>query len=130
MKLNKLTPMLYTSDLQGTIDFYVKTLGFKCKAFDKELGWSLLQLDNVEIMLSLPNNHIPFDKSIFTGSFYFNTEGVNELWTQLKDKASVAYPLEDYEYGMREFAIQDNNGYLLQFGQEINNNLQDDIGCN
>jgi hypothetical protein len=29
----------------------------------------------------------------------------------------VAYPLEDFHYGMREFAIYDNNGYMLQFGQ-------------
>ena len=71
-------------------------------------------------MLSLPNDHIPFDKAIFTGSFYFNTEKVDGLWEQLKNKATVAYPLEDFKYGMREFAIQDNNGYLLQFGQEIN----------
>jgi hypothetical protein len=27
--------------------------------------------------------------------------------------------MEDFEYGMREFAIRDNNGYILQFGQEI-----------
>ncbi|MFN5228579.1 MAG: hypothetical protein ACK5Q3_18600 [Planctomycetota bacterium] len=27
--------------------------------------------------------------------------------------------LEDFDYGMREFAIYDNNGYLLQFGQSL-----------
>jgi len=32
---------------------------------------------------------------------------------------AVVYPLEDCAYGMREFAIRDNNGYILQFGQEI-----------
>ena len=37
----------------------------------------------------------------------------------MKDKAEVVYPIEDFDYGMREFAIRDNNGYLLQFGQEI-----------
>ena len=25
----------------------------------------------------------------------------------------------EFEYGMREFAIEDVNGYVLQFGQEI-----------
>ena len=29
------------------------------------------------------------------------------------------YPIEDFHYGMREFAIFDNNGYLLQFGQPL-----------
>jgi uncharacterized glyoxalase superfamily protein PhnB len=44
---------------------------------------------------------------------------VDALWAQLRDKADVVYPLESFEYGMREFAIRDINGYLLQFGQEI-----------
>ena len=26
--------------------------------------------------------------------------------------------IETFEWGMREFAIYDNNGYVLQFGQE------------
>jgi hypothetical protein len=26
------------------------------------------------------------------------------------------YPLEDFDYGMREFAIYDSKGYLFQFG--------------
>ena len=43
----------------------------------------------------------------------------SELWQQIKERATVVYPLEDFEYGMREFAIRDNNGYILQFGQEI-----------
>ena len=38
---------------------------------------------------------------------------------QLKDKAAIVYPLEDFDYRMRKFAIRDNNGYILQFGQEI-----------
>jgi len=28
----------------------------------------------------------------------------------------VVYPIESFDYGMREFAIRDNNGYILQFG--------------
>ena len=41
------------------------------------------------------------------------------MWEQVKDAARVCYPIEDFDYGMREFAVFDNNGYLLQFGQEI-----------
>jgi hypothetical protein len=42
---------------------------------------------------------------------------VDGLWQRLKDRARVCYPIENFEYGMRELAIYDNNGYLLQFGQ-------------
>ena len=51
-----------------------------------------------------------------TGALYFN---VDDVWEQLKDQAQVEYPIENFDFGMREFAIRDCNGYLLQFGQEI-----------
>lgn len=70
-------------------------------------------------MLALPNAHMPFEKPTFTGSFYFKTDAVETFWQELQNKARVCYPLEDFEYGMREFAIYDNNGYVLQFGQEL-----------
>ena len=109
--------MLWTADLDKTAEFYRQTLGFEC--INRMEGWALLKKDGIELMLSLPNAHETFDKIQFTGSFYFRAEGVSELWRQLEDKATVVYPLEDFEYGMREFAIRDNNGYILQFGQEI-----------
>jgi uncharacterized glyoxalase superfamily protein PhnB len=119
MPINELTPMLYVSDLPSTIDFYVKTLDFNCDNYSSEWGWAQLSKDNIKIMLSKPNEHIPFEKPAFTGSFYFNTDDVDKWWDLVKDKARICYPLEDFEYGMREFAVYDCNGYLLQFGQEV-----------
>jgi len=82
-------------------------------------GWAALRKDQVELMISLPNAHEPLEKPTLTGSLYFNTTGVDALWERIKDKARVVYPIENFFYGMREFAIRDNNGYILQFGQEI-----------
>jgi len=70
-------------------------------------------------MASIPNQHLPFETSTFTGSFYITVKDVDALWDEVKDVAKVCYPLETFDYGMREFAIYDNNGYLLQFGQEV-----------
>lgn len=120
MRVTKLTPMLTTTDLNGTVDFYVQTLGFSCNDLQMETGWASLQKDEIEIMFALPNDHVPFNKPTFTGSFYFKTDNVDQLWEKLKDKTQICYHIENFEYGMREFAIYDNNGYLLQFGQEIN----------
>ena len=111
--------MLWTEDLHGSVNFYTSVLGFDANEFNEDWGWASLSKDNVELMLSQPNEHIPYDRINFTGSFYFNTDNVDELWEELKDKTQVCYGLEDFFYGMREFAIYDNNGYLLQFGQEI-----------
>ena len=117
MKLQNLTPILYTNDLNETLRFYRQHLGLECIA--KEWEWARICNGTICIMISKPNQHLPFDKAHFTGSFYFETSAVEILWNQLKDEVRVAYPMEDFEYGMREFAIFDNNGYLLQFGKEL-----------
>ena len=111
--------MLRTKDLKGTIDFYKKGLGFTCDALSEEDGWALLSRDAVELMIATPNVHIPFDAPVFTGSFYFNVDDVDALWAVLKDRVKIAYPMENFEYGMREFAIYDNNRYMLQFGSPL-----------
>ena len=119
MKLTYLRPMLWTENLQETIDFYTNVLGFTCHEKNDDWGWASLSAGDVYIMLALPNEHTPYDKIGFTGSFYYTTDDVDTLWNKLKDKAKVCYEPETFEWGMREFAIYDNNGYLLQFGQEI-----------
>lgn len=119
MKLEALTPMLRTWDLRGSVSFYADVLGFVCEAFDEELGWASMRRDGVALMLSAPNPHEGDAAPAFTGSLYFRTDDVDGLWQRVKDRARVCYPIEDFEYGMREFAVYDNNGYLLQFGQEL-----------
>ena len=119
MKITELKPMLCTEDFKGTVDFYTGVLGFSAGVVNEEWGWGNLIIDDVSVMIAKPNEHTPYDKIGFTGSFYFTTDDVDALWEKLKDKAPVCYGIEDFFYGMREFAIYDNNGYLLQFGQEI-----------
>ena len=114
--------MLWTEDLKGSVDFYEEILGFTVNVFNEEWGFASVSKNDVSLMLSRPNEHIPYDKIGFTGSLYFTTDSVDALWEELKDKARIAYGIEDFFYGMREFAIYDNNGYLLQFGQEIEAN--------
>jgi len=118
--LKKLSPVLYTLQLQESLDFYLKELGFSCLHYEPEWGWASIQLDDVHLMLSKPNDHLPFEQPLFTGSFYIYTDQVDELWEKWADKLKIAYPIENFDHGMREFAIYDNNGYMLQFGQEVN----------
>lgn len=103
--------------MQATIDFYTKNLGFTTAEKNDDWGWASLYKDDVEIMLAKPNAHTPFEKPAFTGSFYFTVDDVDSWWQLVKDNAVVCYQPETFEWGMKEFAIYDNNGYLLQFGQ-------------
>jgi uncharacterized glyoxalase superfamily protein PhnB len=119
MKLTALRPMLWTEDRDDTIECYRGVLGFNADEVNPYWGWASLSLDDVSLMLARPNAHTPYEKIGFTGTFYFNTDDVDALWAKLKDNVRVCYPIENFDYGMREFAIYDNNGYMLQFGQEI-----------
>jgi len=123
MKLKDLVPMLETEDIEETVKFYTEKLGFKCtgKYADEENPfWVSLAKDEVVIMFSKQvNKKKDVAGSVFTGSLYLYPGDVRELWEHLKDKVEVSYPIEDFHYGMREFGIKDNNGYLLQFGQEF-----------
>ena len=118
MTFRSLTPLLRTKDIQGTINFYTQLLGFTVESSSQEWGWASLSKDGIELMVATPNEHMPFEQAVFTGSFYFNVAEIEQLWKQVEHRARVCYPLEAFEYGMTEFAIFDNNGYILQFGEE------------
>ncbi|ARS40854.1 hypothetical protein CA265_14775 [Sphingobacteriaceae bacterium GW460-11-11-14-LB5] len=115
----KLTPMLESHDMPATLKFYTEILNFSCAAKFDDLSWLSLQKDGIEIMFCIPNVHHNIPKPIMSGSLYIKTNEVESLWESLKDTCEVCYPLEDFEFGMREFAIYDNNGYLLQFGRDL-----------
>lgn len=119
MPFTKLTPLLWTTDIKATIQFYTTKLGFQLDNYSEEWNWCHLHKDDVNIMFSLPNKHTPFEKIYYTGSFYFYVNEVDELWEMLKDDPDIVYPIENFEWVMREFAIRDNNGYILQFGKDI-----------
>lgn len=118
-KFKALRPILWTENLNDTIDFYTQILGFTLQGKSEEWQWASLDKNGIEIMLTKPNEHEKFNRIGFTGSFYFVVDEVNELWEELKTKTKICYEIETFDWEMREFAVYDNNGYILQFGQHI-----------
>lgn len=130
MKLHKLSPILWTKDLQGTIAFYKNVLGFEGQSYFP--NFVSLSRQNVEIMFIVPQDEPEdckdpngqedfFPKAVLTGSLFITTEEVDKLWEAVKDKVVIKTTLADREYWMRDFSILDNNGYELVFGQDISN---------
>lgn len=119
MSFQQLKPMLRTWDLAGSVAFYCEVLGFECVARNDEWGWAHVRREAAEIMLSGPNEHEGDKAPAFTGSLYITCDDVDAVWGAVSGRAKVCYPIESFEYGMREFGIYDNNGYLLQFGTVI-----------
>ncbi len=124
-QLNRLTPALESDDLMRTLKFYTEVLGFECVARWPEDApcWLSLRYGAWEVMFSNRTEHrrefAASPTPLLTGSLYFNTNEVEAWWERLRERVTVEYPLETFDYGMREFAIRDDCGYLLQFGQEV-----------
>jgi uncharacterized glyoxalase superfamily protein PhnB len=119
VSFRRLTPMLRTPDLPGTLAFYRDVLGFDIASGALEHGWLALRRDSVELMLSGLNDHEGDTAPGFTGSLYLEVADVDALWDAVRDHARICYTPETFSYGMREFAVYDNNGYLLQFGTPV-----------
>lgn len=121
MQARSLTPMLWTDKLEETITFYVRVLGFTLGEYNEAWGWAALHCGAAELMLAKPNAHTPFTGPQFTGSFYFRIDHVDEWYEQIREQVDIVYTPETFDWGMREFAIRDNNGYILQFGAATEN---------
>ena len=122
MKLRDLQPMLESNDLPGTIEFYTNVLEFNLRGTfgpGDTLAWCDLQKDDVSIMFCLPNQHMKYGRILLSGSLYITVEDVDAIWETLKDKCEIVYPIENFVYEMREFAIKDNNGYVINFAEDI-----------
>lgn len=127
-KLQHLSPILWTKDLEQTISFYETVLGFKKKT--QFPNFVSLTRDHVELMFVLPveepddckdpnNKEEFFPKPKLTGNVYIFTDQVDQIWELVKDKVTITSPIADREYLMRDFSILDNNGYELVFGEDI-----------
>lgn len=124
MQLQKLSPILWTKNLQETISFYETVLGFKSRS--NFSNFVSLYKDNVEIMAIVPTAERDekenfFPKPLLTGSIYIFMKDVDALWETVKNKATIKTSICDREYWMRDFSITDNNGYEIVFGEDISN---------
>jgi uncharacterized glyoxalase superfamily protein PhnB len=116
----KIMPVLRVADMSKSIDWYTQRLGF-------ELCWRspgdgdgencMLQAGETNLMLST-GSHLGARPG-FSGTLYFETEGVRDLFASIKDQVEIVWPLETMEYGTTEFGIRDIDGYMLAFSELV-----------
>ena len=133
MKSNSLVPELSISDFMKTVEFYTKILGFKVEYQRVNEGFAYLSLGEAQIMV----DQIGKTRTWKTGEFEHPLgRGVNfqikvdeigsmllrirqnhiRLFMEPEDKW---YRKDDYEVGNRQFLIQDPDGYLLRFFEDL-----------
>lgn len=130
MKLQHLSPILWTKNLEETTSFYANVLGFSVHSNFPDFV-SLFK-DEVQIMFVVPEEEPEdckdpnsreefFRKPNLTGNIYITTNNVDDIWNSIQGKAEIKSIIADRQYLMRDFSIVDNNGYELCFGQDISN---------
>ena len=120
-----ITPNLMVEDVESTIGFYKEILNFIVIATvpsdEGGLQFAILEKDGFSIMIQERRNLIKeypaleTDKVYPSISLYIKVNNLGMLYDDLKAKHSIYSEIHTTFYGSKEFAILDNNGYVLTF---------------
>lgn len=129
---NKNIPELSVSNLENSLSFY-KTLGFKVEYERPENRFVFLSMGDIQFMLQeLSDNDkwnlvpltYPFGNGI---NFQLEVDSVDKIYSKLKEQNyPIAFGIEENWYrqddkllGNKEFLVQDPDGYLLRFSEDL-----------
>ena len=139
MYFNKIIPELAVTNLKNSINFY-KTCGFKIEYERPENKFVFISLDKIQFMLQeistddkwkLAPLSYPFGNGI---NFQLEVEDSEKIYNNLKkNNYKIAFDLEENWYrqddqllGNKEFLVQDPDGYLLRFSEDLGErNIED-----
>ena len=131
MKFNTLIPELSVSDFSISLHFYTKILGFKIEYDRPEKKFAFISYQGSQLMIEQINNtwfvgdlEKPYGRGI---NFQIESDNIKSLIDSLtKHKYSIFQDPEDNWYrqgnqllGCREFLVQDPDGYLLRFSEDL-----------
>ena len=132
MYFNKTIPELDVTNLNKTIEFY-KTCGFKIEYDRPESKFVFMSLDEIQFMFCELKDinkwetgklEYPFGRGI---NFQLEVDNVDNIYINLKN---AGYPImidmdenwyrqDDKLLGNKEFLVQDPDGYLLRFFEDL-----------
>jgi lactoylglutathione lyase len=134
MKLTDVVPNLIVSNIDASTIFYRDILGFTVVTTVPEqppFAFVWLQRGDVSVFLNtaasvaqdlpgLSARPVGGTATLFVMVHADSAEkGVDALFSTVSSRSRVVMPLKDQFYGMREFAIEDPDGYVLIFAQRI-----------
>jgi uncharacterized glyoxalase superfamily protein PhnB len=116
MKALSLAPVIFTSQPQIILSYYINVLGFNEEfRYQNYFGLSLDEASVHITELGGPHCKLPGSTAL-----YIFVEGVDEYYSAVTAQgAPVISDLQEHPYGMRDFAVTDPDGNVLTFGQII-----------
>ena len=121
MNYNKVTANLMTKNIKETLDFYTEKLEFTLLMSTDE--WLLVGKDDIAIMFqdmkSLIEEYTILENDQLNPclSLFIEVSEIEKIFASLPKDINILKPISTTPYGKQEFAIADNNGYVLTFAQ-------------
>lgn len=121
-RITKIRAMIGVDNVQNSVDFYTRMFGFKIGDVLKHgsgLGWAALYWPGAELMIT--GQHSPTSENDRASRkktiLYFNDDDVVALHDHVNRQGGRTSPLRVTFYQMKEFSMEDPDGYHLCFGQ-------------
>jgi predicted enzyme related to lactoylglutathione lyase len=123
----RVAPCFVVDDIVTTANFYRDKLGFQYERFWGEPPcFTMLRQHGAILMLSQPGtgahmhpNRLP-DPEESVWDAYFWIDDADVLYARCQaNGVKIVRPICDQEYGMRDFDVEDCNGFRLCFGHDI-----------
>jgi len=132
MYFNKIIPELSVKNLNNSLRFY-KTIGFKIEYERPENKFIFLSMDEIQLMIQEISENdkwniaplsYPFGNGI---NFQLEVDNVELIYNNLlSNNYKIAFEIEENWYrqdnkllGNKEFLVQDPDGYLLRFSEDL-----------
>ena len=129
MKFQKLTPNLVVGDVAASMEFYRSVLGFEpaIKVPDEPpYVFGSVTSGAVEIFFNdrkaVAEDYPPLGARPAGGALtlFMEVEGIEEVLAAVqKSGAKVVMPLKQQFYGMREFAFEDPEGWIITIAERV-----------
>jgi uncharacterized glyoxalase superfamily protein PhnB len=127
MEYISLMPNLMVKDVEKTVKFYEKILGFSVLQTVPEnepFVFAIVNANNVYVSFqeekSIKEELPQLNKFTKGGGFtlYITVTDINELFEKVKNEVAVVKEMHKTFYGSTDFVIEDCNGYILTFSQQ------------
>ena len=125
-KLFGIAPYLIVDDIFQSAEFYRDKLGFDFnRIWGEPPQFVIVHRDGVYIMVKSigsqgnvrPNHHVYSDAC---WDAYIWVKDADALYEELRSRGvKITREIENEPYGCRDFDVEDNSGYILCFGQDM-----------
>ncbi len=115
MKFESLIPILYSADIQRSIEYYIEKLAFENQwIWDDEKTFGGVSIECVEIFFCKLDQGNP-------GTWLaINVDNIDEYYNIIKFRgANILSAPEDKPWNMREMLVRDLDGHIIRFGNRI-----------